>query len=62
MEKLTVSKKNIVRDRRGATAVEYAVMVGLVALVAMGAFKVFGSKVSNKINDEGNAVQNDVQW
>jgi pilus assembly protein Flp/PilA len=35
------------RRERGATAVEYALMVGLLALVIVGGVSVFRSKLSN---------------
>jgi Flp pilus assembly pilin Flp len=46
----------LVRDRRGANMVEYIIMVGMVALIAFAGFKIFGSAVSKKINDQGTAV------
>lgn len=35
------------RDDQGATAVEYALMVGLIAIVIVGAVAVFGLAVSD---------------
>lgn len=35
------------RDEHGATAVEYALMVGLIALVIVGAVSFFGLAVSD---------------
>ena len=35
------------RDERGATAVEYALMVGLIALVIIGAVTIFGIAVND---------------
>ena len=56
MNKLTISKKNIVRDRRGASLVEYIMLVGVIALVALGAFRAFGTSVSKKVTDEAGKV------
>lgn len=34
------------RDERGATAVEYGLMIAMIALVVVGIIGVFGTKVS----------------
>jgi Flp pilus assembly pilin Flp len=46
----------IVRDRRGANMVEYIILVGIVALFAIGAFKMFGGKVVAKVTEQGTTV------
>lgn len=46
----------IVRDRRGANMVEYIILVGIVALFAIGAFKMFGGKVVSKVTEQGTTV------
>jgi Flp pilus assembly pilin Flp len=48
----------IVRDRRGANMVEYIILVGIVALFAIGAFKMFGDKVVNRVKAQGTTVGN----
>ena len=57
MDKMTLVSKSFVKDTRGANLVEYLLMVGLVALAVIGAFRVFGEKVKNKITDQGNTVE-----
>lgn len=47
------------RDTKGASLVEYIILVGIVALIAFGGFQYFGSQVTQKIHDQGGAV-NDV--
>jgi pilus assembly protein Flp/PilA len=37
-------------DRRGVTAVEYAIIAGVVALVIVAAFKTLGSNISSEIS------------
>jgi pilus assembly protein Flp/PilA len=44
------------RDTRGANMVEYILLVGVVALIAIAGFKLFGSKVKDKINEQGQSV------
>ena len=39
--------RHLEADERGATAVEYALMAGLIALVIVGGVTVFGISVSN---------------
>ncbi len=56
--------KNIIRrflkDSRGANLVEYIILVGVVALMSILAFKTFGSKVQAKVNDHGSVVDSDI--
>ncbi len=48
--------RDFVRDARGANMVEYIILVGVVAVLAMAAFKAFGGAVQNKIGEQGNVV------
>lgn len=50
--------KSIIRDRRGANLVEYIILVGVVALIALAGFKLFGTKVRQKVDDQANQVGN----
>jgi pilus assembly protein Flp/PilA len=36
--------------------VEYILLVGVVALIAIAGFKLFGSKVRQKVDEQGNSV------
>jgi pilus assembly protein Flp/PilA len=40
------------RDRRGASFIEYIIVVGLVAIVAIAAFQKFGQTVVKKLQEE----------
>ena len=44
------------RDRRGANMVEYIILVGIVALFAIGAFKMFGGKVVERVKKQSDTV------
>jgi pilus assembly protein Flp/PilA len=44
------------RDERGANMVEYLIIVGLVAIAAMFAFKTFGGTVNTKITNQGTTL------
>jgi Flp pilus assembly pilin Flp len=57
MVKMTLARKNIVNDVKGANLVEYIILVGLVALFAAAGFKAFGGKVKEKINQQAGAVE-----
>lgn len=46
------------RDQRGANLVEYVILVGVVALVALGGFQIFGGKVWDKSQKQAEAVGN----
>ncbi len=45
-------------EERGATAVEYALMVALIAIVIVAAVAFLGKAASNKFSTVGSAVDN----
>ena len=49
--------RSFVSDTRGANMVEYLVVVGLVALGAIAAFKGFSSDASSAIKGQGDTVK-----
>lgn len=52
-------QKKIVRsfaDTRGASLVEYIILVGVIALIALAGFKTFGKNVDQKIQDQAGKV------
>ena len=53
---LARSSKKLVKDTRGANMVEYIVLVGVVALLAMAGFKTFGGELKTKITTQGTQV------
>ena len=50
--------RGLVRDRRGANMVEYIILVGLVALLAIVAFKTFNTSVKSKVTEQAGTVDN----
>jgi pilus assembly protein Flp/PilA len=48
------------RDTRGANMVEYIILVGVIAILALGAFKKFGTKINDKINSDTGTVDTEV--
>jgi Flp pilus assembly pilin Flp len=46
---------HLLHDDRG-NLVEYLIVIGLVALLAIGAFQIFGTSVSDKIKSQSKAV------
>ena len=51
------ARQKLLSDTRGAGLVEYIVLVGVIALVAMGGFKIFGEKVNDKAETLGERVE-----
>lgn len=49
--------KKLYQDQRGANLVEYVILVGVVALVALVGFKQFGFKVRSNIDKKTMTVQ-----
>ncbi|MET0389014.1 MAG: hypothetical protein ABW321_23775 [Polyangiales bacterium] len=44
------------RDPTGASFIEYIIVVGLVAIIAIAAFQTFGQTVVNKLKEETNGL------
>ena len=49
---------NFFKDEEGATMVEYALMLALIAIVFIAAVTFIGTSASNKFNEVGTAVSN----
>ena len=57
MKKLSLMRtKKFLQDTRGANLVEYIILVGVIALIAIAGFKMFGTKVQDKIQEQGGSV------
>jgi pilus assembly protein Flp/PilA len=48
--------RKILRDRRGATAIEYALVASLIAVAAITAFRNLGQQVDNTFTNVNTAV------
>jgi pilus assembly protein Flp/PilA len=46
----------LLRDRRGANLVEYIILVGVVALISIAAFKIFGGRIHQKTVEQATTV------
>jgi pilus assembly protein Flp/PilA len=46
------------RDERGASFVEYVIVVGLIAIVCIAAFGDFGSAINTTIGNQANSIRN----
>ena len=49
--------RKLVKDTRGANLVEYIILVGVIALIALAGFRIFGKKVLKKVNDQATKVE-----
>jgi pilus assembly protein Flp/PilA len=56
MDKMTLASKTLVKDTRGANLVEYILLVGLIAIVAMVGFQKFGKSVNDKVKSQAGQV------
>ena len=57
MKKLSLMRtQRFLKDTRGANLVEYIILVGVIALIAIAGFKMFGTKVQDKIQEQGGSV------
>lgn len=48
--------KGLIRDQRGAGMTEYIILVGVIALLSIAAFRFFGTSVSSKIEAQAETV------
>jgi Flp pilus assembly pilin Flp len=53
---MLIKINKLVRDRRGASLIEYVLLIGVVALLAIAGFKIFGKSVKDKISEQAKAV------
>jgi len=51
------SARAFVRDENGATAIEYALMASLIALVLVGALTALGTALSNEFGEVSGALK-----
>ena len=51
-----IKMHKFVSDRAGANLVEYIILVGVVALLAIGGFTLFGNSVKDKIKEQADTV------
>ena len=49
--------RKLIKDTRGANLVEYIILVGVIALIALAGFKIFGKSVDAKIQEQSNKVK-----
>ncbi len=56
MKKLTKKMIGFFKDEEGATAVEYAIMVALIAVVIIAGVKIIGEKASTVFNTVGSTL------
>ena len=56
MDKMTLANPSFIKDTRGANLVEYIILVGVVALIALADFKLFGTSVTQKVNEQSSSV------
>jgi len=56
MNKMLQKVRELLISEEGATATEYAVMLALIIIVAIGAITLLGEKVENTFNDIANQI------
>lgn len=53
MQKLAIKLQNLVTEDRGASAVEYALLVAGIAIIVVGAVALFGGTLSTMFGNLG---------
>ena len=54
---MMIKLQKLLQDRAGANLVEYIILVGVIALIAIVAFQLFGQKITDKVNDQAAKVE-----
>jgi len=49
--------RSFLQDNVGANLVEYIILVGVIALIAIAGFKIFGEKVDQKVQEQAGKVE-----
>ena len=58
MSSIMTAVRNFVRDEEGATAVEYGLLVALIAAVIVGVVAALGQRLNNGFQHVDNTLQN----
>ena len=56
MSKLNAAVRKLVRNDEGATMVEYALLVALIAVVVIAAVSLLGTNASTSLSQSGSAI------
>jgi Flp pilus assembly pilin Flp len=56
----TRSLRNLISDERGLSTVEYIILLVLVAVMSITAWKTFGDRVRTTVGDSTTSIQNNV--
>jgi pilus assembly protein Flp/PilA len=54
--RIAAFSRRLVANERGANLVEYIILVGVIALIAIAGFKIFGNKVRAKVDEQAGSV------
>jgi len=54
----TIAVRRVFRDERGANLVEYAFLIGLIAVVAIAGVTLFGNELADLWTSNGDTVTN----
>ncbi len=52
-----VEQGKLGRDERGASSVEYLIVVGLIAFVVFASYKTFGNNIKTKVDSAATTVE-----
>ena len=48
--------RRLIKDNRGANMVEYIIVVAVIALIAIAAFRTVGTNLNSKTNEKANEI------
>jgi Flp pilus assembly pilin Flp len=53
---MLIKIKKLAHDERGASLIEYVLLIGVVALLAVAGFRIFGASLTAKISQQAQTV------
>ena len=53
---IRIPLRRLVRDQRGAAITEYLIIVGLIAIICIGAYRIFGRTILGRIQTQTTQV------
>jgi Flp pilus assembly pilin Flp len=56
IQRIRIPLRGLIRDQRGAAIVEYLIIVGLIAIICIFAYRKFGEAVDTKIKGQTTKV------
>ncbi len=58
LQSIRALARRLAKDNNGAAITEYVIIVGVIAVLAIGGYQTFGANVKAKVETQGQAIGN----